>query len=94
MIAMGIYGEPSIHGLIYRDENPSNIGIIWDDIREHGDELLTTHEGFQLVMGVPQARWMVYSGTSQSEMDDEMGVPLISGNHQMGISMDKFTVGH
>ena len=35
---------------------------------------MVVFNGFQLVMGVPQARWMVYSGKSDENMDD-LGVP-------------------
>ena len=33
-------------------------------------------------MGIPQARWMVYTGKSNERMDDDWGTP-ISGNAHM-----------
>ena len=35
---------------------------------------------FQLVMGVPPARWMVYTGKSETKMDDSHGGIPSSGN--------------
>ena len=32
-------------------------------------------------MGVPRARWMVYSGTSETKMDDDWGVPILGNIH-------------
>ena len=38
--------------------------------------IVAQHGGFQLVMGVPQARWLVYFMESAMKMDDDRGVPL------------------
>ena len=32
--------------MVFYGDSPSNIGIIWDIIGDHGDEVLTIHEGF------------------------------------------------
>ena len=40
------------------------------------------HRGATVHGGCPN-RWMVYSWKSQSKMDDDLGVPLISGNQQL-----------
>ena len=40
--------------------------------------------GFQLVMGVHQARWVVdFMENPNLEMDEDGGYPLDSGNHHM-----------